>query len=520
MMYRFLLLFLCIGVNPMLCSAQQGVDSAYFFYQDRQAAESYVLSPVNGKVQSRESYGLLKLNHDISSGGFRRAQQAYKRSETSFEAIGFNRLGKFHLGGYFTFNMIEDDSLASSLRNDLEDLSAFYAYANKSSHYKRQNYTVDATLSYQLSKVLMPFLRVHYQKHWSAGTVDPRLTADRFTLKVKPGVAAKLGNHIVGAYALLGKADEKISLGYKNLNYQNSTSYLDRIHYMNYGYGSVVIKDTASVFKYDSYKGGGINYASTMKGWQLQLAGEYVLLHNTNQTSERGTRYDIGPTGVFDLSTLTFSLSAYGPVRNGTQQSFFAKAISNSGQDGNLKTSGSLTLVNYRVATQATEFSYFFLWHKQRALTKELGLNVSYSSILRRDLLQSATLDAANTQITAFINAYLKGKNGGDMKFSAQPYYSVPKRTAYSYNPLSEKSFIQNIALVDYYYYASKYWGAKIDGEYIGRFFGKNDLGFFASIDYRKSSVPSLMEGVPPAFVPQGKRVDARIGVRLYLNGN
>ena len=509
------LLFL---VQVVAAHAQRSLDSVYFFRQDQQFTEALILSPTFGMQSDRESYGMIQLNQRFGGGSFRKAQQAYSERMTNFVATGFNQLGRFHIGARFEFNNQFQDSLSNSLRSNMNELAPYYAYANKSGDYQRQNYILNAALGFALNEYVQPFLKLDYHRHWSAGTVDPRLSSQRFELRARPGVAVKLDNHAIGLYGLIGKADEQVNLVYKSLVFKQSSLYPDRIYHINYGYGSSVIRDSIARNKIDSYKGGGLEYASTWMGWNVQAAGEYQWYHNTNQVHDKSSLQYSGPLGIFDLHTLTGRIDVYSSLQKNRQHRLTLDGGYQTGSDGNKKTTGSLNIVNYKVNTLDLAGSYRMLWGKDRAVAKEIGVDLRHHAIRRQDLVQSVLLDVGNTEVALWGSLYVTRPSGHSIRLSAQPYLSMPTHTTLNYNPIAKSDFVKNVVFTDYYYHSMRYWGTQLKGEYMGRFFGKNDLGFFIALDYRKATSPTLRADLDPTFVPQGSRWEGQVGVRMYIN--
>lgn len=508
----------CFVFQAVLSYSQKAMDSIYVFKQDQRLAESMILSPTNRLLWDGDSYGILQLEYDMDRGDFRKAQQAYDHKRTSFIAKGFNVLGKFHIGARFEFNNTNEDSLANGLRNDLEELATFYPYANKSGNYQRQNYILNAALGYDLTTKITAFLKLDYQRHWSAGTVDPRLRSDRFVLKARPGVSYHFSKGSVGLYGLIGKADEKLSLTYKNRVFKESLLYPDRMYHMNYGYGSSAIKDSSNNNKEDSYKGLGIEYATKIRDWKVQFSGEYELYHNTNQVHPKTSIYYVGPLAIYDEQRITGDLSLYRNVSHGKQHSVYASAQNRKGTDGNILTTGSLDIVNYRVDAWDLTGLYSFLWGKDAKVAKEISAEFFYNSLVRKDFLQSVTLDAANILLSVSGNWYVRPGDGKSIKIRINPYLNLPNRTDLKYSEVSKSEFLKNVVFTDYYYYKTRYWGAKFGGEYGGQFFGKNNFAFYVSLDYKKAIPLDLRTDLDPTFVPAGNRISTQLGIRMYLN--
>ncbi|RKE56925.1 hypothetical protein DFQ12_1799 [Sphingobacterium detergens] len=501
-----------------LSSAQSKKDSVYSYTIDHHLVERSLLRPAFLQRDSLMSYGDVRVAYQMNKGGFRKAQQAYNGVITSFQANGFNRLGKFLLGAKFAFNSIREDSLANSLRSGLEDLSPYYPYANKSGDYQRQNYQLNASLGYELAHSVQPFLQVDYHRHWSAGTVDPRLKSNRFTLKVKPGVTLNFPKSTLGLYGIIGRADENVSLLYKNMDFQSSNLYPDRMYYMNYGYGTTRQKDTTRVnFKYDNYKGVGIQYLKKLYSWHTKTEIEYQQYHNTNQNYSKKSVLYSGPLAIYDQSTIKFFVDAVKYNADQGQQLLIFDGEYNKGVDGNKLTTGSLNKVNYKVSTLSLTGQYVKLWHRHHQLAKELGFLVTYYTENRKDLLQAIDFEVGQMRVEPSLRLYLQKSNTKLIQFAFAPYATIPTETTLEYSPLSINTFIQNVVFWDYYYYKTQYLGAKFGVEYKDRFWG-NNLAFYAKLDLRKSSgTIELKDDIKPKFLSTGNRTNMEIGIRLSL---
>ncbi|WP_421942697.1 DUF6850 family outer membrane beta-barrel protein [Pedobacter sp.] len=515
---KFLQILIILIFFSVLVKAQSGKDSVYFFYQDQKILDNSLFSPTFSSINALKSYGFLQLDFKREAGSFRRAQEAYSVNMPKFLAKGFNVLGKFRIAGSFEFNNSIEDSLANGQKNNLEDFTTYYPYANKSGNYKRQNYIVKTSLSYSaLKNHLIPFVNLDYQKHQSSGTVDPRLSSKRFIFKVKPGVNFQFKNNAVGVYGLIGKADEQVSLGYKNDNYKTSLLYPDRIHYMNYGYGASVIKDSSNVYKFDNYKGFGIQYTTNFKDWDLQIATEYQLYQNKNYNKTR-TMPGFATVGIFNLNTINGSLLLSKKIKDKTSQLFLLDFAYNEGYDGNLKTSGSLNKVNYRVNALNFNAAYHFLWNKNKKVSKELGINFSYDQNDKQDLIQADGLSYEQIKLGLNSTLYYTIDQQSRFKVSLSPYYIEPINASLKFNPNSMTEFIKNVVFTDYYYYNSKSIGAEVAGEYISsKLIKKQRFGFYSQLNLRKILSQELRKDLNPTFVPNGKRSIFHIGVNMYL---
>lgn len=498
--------------------AQNGKDSVYIFQQDKKLMESSLFSPTLSNGSALSSYGFLQLDFKHENGGFRRAQEAYSVNMPSFVAKGFNILGKFRIAGSLEFNKSSEDSLANGQKNNLEDFSTFYPYANKSGKYERQNYIVKTSISYNaFNNHISPFVNLDYHKHWSTGSVDPRLNSNRFIYKVELGISFKTKTHAFGVYGIFGKADEQVSLAYKNDDFKSSLLYPDRIHYMQYGYGSSKIKDSSTVYKYDKYTGAGIQYSLKVKDWNVLFSTEYQLYENKNYDRSPKTT-GFATIATFNLNTITGSLLISKKVNQKSDQQFSLDFAYNDGYDGNLKTSGSLNKVNYKVNALDVNAFYSYLWDKDKKTPKELGFTVVYNQNDKQDLGQADGLDYKHIRVGINAKIYHQVDSKSNLKFSLSPYYSKPLSTTLKYNPNSLTEFIRNVVFTDYYYFNSKSLGTEVYGEYMSSKLIKNQqFGLYFQLDYRKQLKQELRSDLNPTFVPNNNRTILHLGVNMYL---
>lgn len=520
MLRQLLATFIIYCISILLCYAQENADTVYFFTGDQRIIMGEILSNTFSHRSRQRSFGVLDLHYRSSEGNLRQAQQAYSAQDIVFQAKGFNRIGNFRIAGIFTFNNNQDDSLANGQRNNIEELTPFYAHANKSTDYRRQNYLMQALGSYDISTYWRTGLGLHYHKHWSAGTSDPRLRTDRFILKLQPTVSYSFGNNSIGVYGKWGKADEDVRFSYKNLNYQRSTLYPDRLIYVNWGYGNTSLRDTTNVFKYDSYSGFGAEYALENSLWKIRSFVDHELFINDNYFQRPASTRSRGVIGRFTMSTLRAGLDIYKQDDAHDNQHFLSfSAQTDDGYDGNIVTTGSLDIVNYKVSRSILNLEYLYLWDKKASNSKEIGIDISRHYLSREDLSQSIRLKSDNYLFN------LRGKWYADLNknysyiVGAEVFLGIPtSNTELSYSALSKTEFLRNIVFTDYYFYSSSFYGTRLQGEYVvNRFAGQNRLGFFARIDLSKQNPLDLRADLDPTFIPSGQRMEWQMGARMYL---
>ncbi|NGF57835.1 hypothetical protein G5B00_15050 [Parapedobacter sp. SGR-10] len=512
-----------MAIGLLCCStlglSQGRTDSLYVFEQNRDWISRSILSPIFTTGAETDSYGVLQLNQQYDRGGLRMAQQAYDKRVIGFTAKGFNRLGRFKIGAIFQFNNQQEDSLSNSLRNDLDPLTTYYPYASKSGHYRRQNYILNASVDYRLNRYLSPYIHIDYHKHWTAGTVDPRLKSDRFIVKVKPGIAVHVGNHDAAAFINLGRADETVKVDYINDNFKFASLYPERIYYPSYGYGySGPSRDSATNYKYDTYKGFGVSYQVRLHKLIVQAEYSYEYYHNTNQYYSKSSAQYTGPRAIFNLYNSHAAVNVLFRSSDRAQHTLSLAYGNSNGYDGSLPVTKSLKIVNYRVDERNAGMRYSVQLDKAKTFAKEFGAAVGYGIIDRKDLLSDVQLDAATLRLQVFANLYLRQGIRDTYKLGLSPYIARPGDVNFRYNALATTDFVRNVVNTDYHYYRLQKSGIVFDAEYMTRLFGKNNIGFYGGVDYSWSDKSALDDNFLPAFDPSGQRTDINLGVRMYIN--
>ena len=148
-------------------------------------------------------YGIfnsLDLSYDGGFGEFRKNGAGKTSSEISLNTAGSAYIGKFLATGGFSFrNIFDRDALYNVLMYELEDNMPYYPVDDKSSGWDRQEYLLDAGLSSPVLWDRVAFgLKFDYTTKVGAKQLDPRGETYRYSVKVTPSVAVRLGKSILG----------------------------------------------------------------------------------------------------------------------------------------------------------------------------------------------------------------------------------------------------------------------------------------------------------------------------------
>ena len=508
------LLYILI-VLPVLAKSQIWQDSLFI---NSQKANVYSIGLLrHGLNDSIGSYGRVGLYYDHSSGNYRRAQQAFSKSSVSFQAEGSSRINKFSISGDFTFDKIFEDSLSNSLRSDLDPLSPFYHYASKGNKYERQNYIANTTISYDLiPRILSPFLHVNYRTHWTTGSIDPRPGVKKFVLKYNPGLTyrTKKGGTF-GLMAIVGHSDEKVSINFKNKGYEQSTTFPERISYINFGYGYSSIKDSLYLSKFTAYKGAEFTIKDALGNWNLLSFVRYERsVEESTHTAKTSPRYSI--RGKFLLNQYSGRL-LFTKIGDQHDQQLDIEAQIFDGYDGHIDFSSDLSVVNYEVSQNTARIAYSLIFNKQQRTEHELGLTLNYYQEKRSDAAQSTGLSARQLSIAPLYRSYIDVSDNSMLIAKVAPFYNFPVQAEVVTNPNSVNTFTRNVVYTDYYYFDSKLAGASLGVSWLSNnLLRKNIIEFGIDFHYlKKLNAPDIT--YEAGFVPDKSRSYSNASVKLFF---
>ena len=462
-------------------------------------------------------YGRVGLNYNSSTGNYRRAQEAYTKNNVTFFAEGINRINRVAISGNFTFDKSFEDSLANSLRSDLDPLSPFYHYASKANKFERQNYIANVTVSYDLLPgKLMPFVNVNYRTHWTTASVDPRPEVKAFVLKYNPGLSYRTkSGSIFSVMGIFGRSDESTNISYKNINFQESLLFPERIQYLNFGYGYFSIQDTSRIKRHTDHIGAELTFKKKLGTWDLlsYLRTERSYVENTHGTRSRKEYF---VRAKFILNEYSGRL-LFTKTGNTHDQQLDIEAQMADGYDGHSNFSADLSKVNYEVSQSSLRMAYSLIFNKQKQTKQELGITVLYNDERRADAAQSTELDAKQLSITALYRSYFAYGKNNMLIAKAAPFYIFPLETFIAVNPNSVNAFTRNVVYTDYYYFGSKLAGATAGLSWVSNnLLKKNILEFSADLQYtHKLNDPPVTYS--PGFMPDKYRMHANIGVKLFF---
>ena len=166
-------------------------------------------------------YGIfnsLDLSYDGGFGEFRKNGVGKTTSEISLNTSGSAYIGKFLARGGFSFrNIFDRDALYNVLMYELEDNMPYYPIDDKSSGWNRQEYLLNAGLSSPVLWDRVAFgLNFDYTTKVGAKQLDPRGETYRYSVKVTPSVAVRLGRSILGISGFYTNGFERADVSNNN----------------------------------------------------------------------------------------------------------------------------------------------------------------------------------------------------------------------------------------------------------------------------------------------------------------
>lgn len=504
--YIFILISFCA------CAfAQTQKDSIYSRDYQR---EIYTKNFLSHNLSAPANFGDVSLHYFQISGNRILAQQAHSKQEVNFYALGANQLGNFRISGDFLFNKVFEDSLAYGQRNDIDKWSTFNYYASKAGNYERQNYKANMTLSYKVSTLFQPFININYIDHWTTGAVDPRFESKKFEMKYNPGVLINVKGTSVGLKAIFGKGRENSSILYKNRNYSQSLLFPDRIHYLNLGYGFNSIKDTSSMRKYSSLLGlaGSIHTTWGSTILDIEASVERKNEDNTNDLKSTNVykRRGLYEQDSYRMHTMLQRLGQ----RSHHLLLFDGEYI--SGKDGLINFSSSLDKVNYTVAYLEAKLGYLFTCTAGQRWNYDIGLDLAYYSIARKDYASFINVSNTFTQLMPNIKVHLQLAKGDFVQVGFKPMLTLNMSNVMDYSVNTLNNYIQGVVFWDYDYYRTNAldlnWNAKWTTV-------KLSSQYLVGIEANYSIASNLGDGAATmlsSFPANAKR--STFSIRLFLN--
>lgn len=459
-------------------------------------------------TDTSSSFGLLVLDYSGDRGDFRKAQQTYSGTSYKLFAQGYNVIGRFRVAGDFTFIKQFEDSLANSLRGNVDDIYPYYYFATKSSTYQRQTFVAQAQVDYEVGDGFSVGLGARHHTHWSAGTVDPRPKTDLYNFILIPNVSYRHRKTHIGLGFIWRSGTEDNAVTYKNSSFGTGTSDPSRTRYINLGYGTLSTLDTASLRKYDSAL--GMRFSLQTKISDLHILSQFSYEASNQKTSHNLVkRRDYYYRISFDLKTIQADI-LLSQMRPDHSQQLDLRMTYKDGRDYNMQ----LLQTNYLASEVDASIYYSRHWRKRAVFQYEAGGGLVYGSTYRKDGGQAHEIDYKLLTYQVHSTLHYVRRHGYSLYIS--PFYRSPYRLDLSIPSTQINIFSRAIAFPDYYYAGSRVGGINARFDYINKDILRDfNTGLFIAYAYEKAFSQSRHYVYPADRIPQGSRSAVRLGLSL-----
>ncbi|MGJ1195692.1 DUF6850 family outer membrane beta-barrel protein [Sphingobacterium spiritivorum] len=510
---RYLLVFVLHFIVLVNLHAQMKYDSDSIDWQrgSRQKMSYLLDHPALIQDSLQSGYGKANLDFLSDKRNYRGAQQAYSTTSASFSAEGYNQLGRVLVAGKFYFNKTWEDSLSYRLGGIVDQPLPTYYFVPKAGKFERQTYQADAYVSYEaVPNRWKPGINLSYLHHWATRSVDPRMDYYEMTLKIQPEISFIHNKTIWTVGGIIGYGRSQTDMSYKSSKYSTGNLYPEYLYYLNLGYGSFVKMDTATLRKYDSYKGLSLKTKTEIGSWSLFANADYIARTNKS-TNDRQRMVGYYTKQRFDLDEYKINIFLNSQKTNNTSVSFGLTHV--NGADFNAIYGGK----NYLLTQWTGNTSLTQVFHARRRWEKEIGIDVSYFYDERQDAATQHYTQRSYVNAGLLFGGTYKTNKQDRVKWSIQPSYRLKLNNVLTIPETQLKIFSTDIAYPEYYYYDVNVFHIRSRLEYFTKRIMKNyGASFYVEGDITS---PEDFKGIQQSNtkVYTGKNSIIKAGINLYL---
>lgn len=442
---------------------RQKSDSLYLYtYKSEQLAfmQSNLTQLIADTIRQA---ALLRLYYSTHRRDFRLPATAYKTQNAVLYTEGFTMIGKAKIMGKFYFDKIWEDSLANNLSGNLQNGTPFTYFATKAGKFERQNLNFEAGGTYPILKTLYFTSLLHYNYHWSTGSVDPRPDIRLFQIAYSPGLSWKRGNSVLGASYKTGKSDGSYSIVYKNKMFSQSQLYPDRRLYINNGYGYIA-QYTAAAFTQSEEKINGweLSASTRIGNWNGKATYNNTFFANSNFNLTTNTDSVNNPIkqsihSRYERTTQKLDALIFNENAKRVHQLGF-NGIINEGTGQLMSSPGG---ANYLFDEHNATFNYLLSLKKSATLFAELGLNGGVRHFTKKDYLAMHFYENTRAEVSLQAARYLYQQKQ-QLKITVAPGLVLPIKNHLSVPPTQVNEFTRKIAYSAYYFYGTTLFSGQL----------------------------------------------------------
>lgn len=510
-------LILIVGNLGMLAGGALAQDSSRSFLPTEQMMNRYDFynrQAISQPVSTITNYSKVEAGYIHTDGGFRLKQEAPVQQSMYFSTEGTKLVGKFRVSGSFSFSRDTKDSVAYTLQDGISGNTPYYFYSAFPGNWEINRYTLQGILSRQFFNdrlTLAAGAKYLAMNAWRSN--DPRTDQFDHSMKGDLGLLFKLHqNHTLGLNGgLLLDATENTN-EYRNKDYQDNLQFIDRINFIQYGYGLNVIQTTnrSIISKAPGWNAGGLYQLIlpaagrfTLKGGYSYKNAEYFRRPSTSdpmkyvygQFKERNIGWDgLWESNQYEKGQWTLSASY-----NRTKGSDFHTIL-----NGN----------NYVYHQESFSLSPSYLHRKERRPVYEIWMHGRYNDHSRADGSTSHLARYKTISVDLGAAGYWRFGKTGVLKTMAGAGITKNTDDVLQVPPSQETDFSIAVVYHDYYYYTASVLNINAAITY---YFPVKKTTAFAGFSFRQQSATLADKTVEATGYPGNRRMLWQFNIGIGL---
>ncbi|WP_316805062.1 DUF6850 family outer membrane beta-barrel protein [Pedobacter nototheniae] len=453
------------------------------------------------------------LQYIYQKGNFVPSQGATTINAINASTEGTTKLGTIKLFGGFSYQKTFEDStrFAHQTRSNLS--TPYYFGSPAYVHYERSVYTFNAMATkFFFNDKLNMGIGTDYKVGDHYSTNDPRGSVGEYQLNLQFSLGYKVNKSFsFGAAYRTGYGQERVTVGYKNPRYYESSFYpMYYNHLINgYGEGRPALSSNNRRYSDDQKRNGADLYLDFktenlghyhLKASHLKESQHYF--YGSGSGFEDFAQYDLTNT---DLKFLWYK--TYGKYTLGTLIDY----NNNAGKDFNIQYAAN----NYRYNVETLSAKVF--------LSKN-GIKNTYNHFLKITQYSEERVDGVKANDIYFSNLYLNIGSGfthfqGKQHFlsiNLSAEYKLPLNDQFQVTQANEGYFTRYVIYHDYLYNTASYFGGKVTAEYGFPFLKTMQAGFKIDLGYNnKLDQKALERNI--VSEPGKDRFSSNISLNLYF---
>jgi hypothetical protein len=434
------------------------------FYTDSSSQQIFNFAKLSGYYLNTlmpERISKISVAYDFDKGNYIPSQGATSINAGKLSTEGTIKLGSVKLFGGFSYTKTFEDStrFAHQTRNNIT--SPYYFGSPAYVHYERSVYDFQAMANKNfLHEKLSLSLSTNYKVGDHFSTNDPRGSIGEYQFNLLFSIGYKISDYLkLGVGYRHGYGQEKVTIGYKNPRYYESSSFPMYYNHLINGYGET--KPILNDRRYnDNQLRDGLDLyidINTNNFGKFYLFGNYT---KENQRYFYANGSGFTDYAKYNLNTSNINMLWNKKLNNNTI-GILAQYKSVDGSDYNLGFSAN----NYKYISNNLAVKAYLTSQVNGNLFNHF-LKISKTDERRVDGIRANDLYLDNLNLSAGSNARFTKQNNHYFSLGLALNYKIPLNDTFNITQANEGYFTRYVIYYDYLYNTSSYIGGSIAGEY------------------------------------------------------